>query len=72
MLRWDDPEATLAEGTLTEIKAGPLPALVLKRERDAIYQERSRLTPLNAGWLRRALILTIPTGLASRLPPVSA
>jgi hypothetical protein len=58
MLRKDDPEAAVAEGTLTETEAGPLPALALKRER-----ERGRLRPL---------IPTIPTGLTGRLPPVSA
>jgi hypothetical protein len=75
MLRQDDPEAMVAGGTSTETEAGPLAALALKRERERItmleYQKRFRLMRFGAGWLRRPLILMIPTGLASRLPPVS-
>jgi hypothetical protein len=75
MLRRGDPDATVAEGTLIETDAGPIPALALKRELERItvlgYEKRLRLTRLDAGWLRRSLIPTIPTGLAGQLPPVS-
>lgn len=74
MLRRDDPEATIAKGTLTETK-GPRPALALKHEREGItmlgYEERLPLPQLVARWLRRPLILIIPTGLVGRRPPVS-
>jgi hypothetical protein len=76
MLRRDDPEATVAEGRLIETEAGPLPALALKRDRERIrvpgYGARLPLMRLGAGWLRGPLILIVPTGFASRLPPVSA
>jgi hypothetical protein len=75
MPRRDDPEATVAEGTLIETEAGLLPALALKRELERItilgYEERLPLTRLDAEWLRRPLIPAIPTGLTGRLPPVS-
>jgi hypothetical protein len=72
MSRQDDPEATVAEGILTETEASPLPALALKRERErtTILGYEKRL--LDAGWLRRPPILPIPAGLAGRQPPVSA
>jgi hypothetical protein len=74
MLRQDDPEATVAEGTLTETEAAPLPALALKRERVMMlgHKERLRLTRFDAGWLQHPLILILPTGPAGRLSPVSA
>jgi hypothetical protein len=75
MLRRGDPDATVAEGTLIETEAGPLPALALKRELERItvpgYGKRLPLTRLDAKWLRRPLIPTIPRGLAGQLPPVS-
>jgi hypothetical protein len=70
MLRQDDPESTVAEGTLTESEAVPLPARALKRERERItipgYGERLRLMRLGPP------ILFIPIGLAGRLLSVSA
>jgi hypothetical protein len=74
MLRRDDPEATVAEGRLTETEAGPPPALALKCDRERIralgYGARLPLMRLGGGWLRGPLI--VPTGFGSRLPPVSA
>jgi hypothetical protein len=76
MLRQDDPEAKVAERTLTETEAGTLPALALRCEREHItmigHEERSRLMQLDTGWLRRALILFTSVGLAGQLSPVSA
>jgi hypothetical protein len=77
MLRQDDPQASVAEGKLTEIEARPLLALALQRERKRItmlgYKGQLRLMRLDTKWLRPLpLILFIPTGLASRLPAVFA
>jgi hypothetical protein len=75
MLRQDDPEAKVAERTMTESEAGPS-ALALKREREHItmigHEERLRLMRLSTGWLRRALTLFTSIGLAGQLSPVSA
>jgi len=69
-------EAPVAEGILTETEARPVPALALRRERERItklgYKGHLRLVRLGTERLRRSLILFIPTGLARRLPAVSA
>ena len=63
-------QQTVSEGILTETEARPLLVLALQRERERNamlgYKGQLYLMRLDTDWL------FIPTGLASRLPAVSA